>query len=293
MGIIGWFFLALVCFWFALMLRKPKPGHAARLRQADEIENDGLETVGSRVPIASIGIKFTVRHGSEPSAPVEIDQEPTGTGKLYVYVHRNPGGEIFYVGKGTGRRAWSTVRHSVWHKYVNERCAGKYTVQIVSYHGTNDEAEEAEDRLTSRYGEQLVNWINPGRQFDYPALARFHAARNANRLFVAETKPLESANLEQAIERYKQAMLAMYEYESITLERGLIAELSGDTYQCGGGGINILDRLTLCLYRLGRVRELNEAVDDFLTRFPQATELAMMQPVLKRRVRAMRTVADL
>jgi len=62
------------------------------------------------------------------------------------------------------------------------------------------------------------------------------------------------------------------------------------SFQCGGGGINILDRLTLCLDRLGRGRELNEVVDDFLRRFPQAAGLAMMQPVLKRRERAKRKI---
>jgi|GEM_PF-2045562 len=236
--------------------------------------------------------KIVARFGPPPSdAPVEIGQQPTGTGKFYVYVHRDPNGQIFYVGKGTGRRAWSDQRHSVWHKYVQERCGGTYTVQIVSYHEGSDEAEESEGRLITRYGKQLVNWDNSERQFDYPALERFHAARNANRAFVAETKPLESTNIEQAVERYKQAMVRMYEYESITLEHGLIPEMLTGSFQCGGGGINILDRLTLCLYRLGRGRELSEAVDDFLRRFPEAAGLGMMQPVLKRRERAKRKIA--
>jgi hypothetical protein len=235
---------------------------------------------------------IVARFGPQPSdAPVEIDQKPTGTGKFYAYVHRDPSGQIFYVGKGTGRRAWSDQRHPVWRKYVQERCGGNYTVQIVSYYEGSDEAEESEGRLISRYGKQLVNWDNPERQFDYPALERFHAARNTNRTFVAETRPLESTNIEQAVERYKQAMLRMYEYESITLERGLIPELSSDSFQCGGG-IDILDRLTLCLYRLGRVRELNEAVDGFLRRFPQAAGMGTMQPILKRRERAQRKIAD-
>ena len=248
-------------------------------------------------PGAQIGLEFkagkiVARFGPPPSdTPVELDQKPTGTGKFYVYVHRDPSGQIFYVGKGTGRRAWSDQRHSVWHKYVQERCGGTYTVQIVSYHERSDDAEQSEGRLISRYGKQLVNWDNSERQFDYPALERFHAAGNANRAFVAETKPLERTDMEQAVERYKQAMLRMYEYESITLERGLIPEMISGSFQCGGGGINILDRLTLCLDRLGHDRELNEAVDDFLRRFPQAAGLGMMQPILKRRERAKRKMA--
>lgn len=279
MELLGLILLSLVSLWLALTLSKLRPDDEMPARQGAVPEAVGVAAV---------------RFGSQPSeAPIEINQEPTGTGKFYVYVHRDPSGQIFYVGKGTGRRAWSHRRHPVWHKYVDERCRGSYTVQIVSYHEESNEAEEAEDRLTSRYGKQLVNWINTGRQFDYPALERFHAARSANRIFVAETKLLESTNIEQAVARYKQAMLRMYEYESITLERGLIAELSSDCYQCGSGGINILDRLTLCLYRLGRGRELDEAVNDFLSRFPQAVELAMMQPILRRRERAGRHITDL
>src|SRR5271165_2312298 len=115
-------------------------------------------------------LELRFRFGSAP-AEIEVseNQKPTGEGPFYVYVHRGPDGKIFYAGKGTRNRAWSTQRHQVWHTYVTERCGGKYSVQIVSYHGTSDEAEHAEDSLISRYGKQLVNWINTGRDFDYAA----------------------------------------------------------------------------------------------------------------------------
>ena len=41
--------------------------------------------------------------------------------EFYVYAHRDNKGAIFYIGKGTGKRAWSQDRHPVWHRYVKER----------------------------------------------------------------------------------------------------------------------------------------------------------------------------
>ena len=227
---------------------------------------------------------------AEPEAHSE--SQPAEIGRFYVYVHRDSLGQIFYVGKGTGNRAWSEERHPLWHKYVEERSDGKFTVQIVSYHEGSDEAEDVEASLISQYGRQIVNWQNDGRQFDYEACERFHSARNTVRLFVRETKPFESSDPLQAVERYKKALLRMYDYKTIVMERGLIAELmdDGTHYTCGDPPI--LDRLTLCLSRLGMWAELQSAVDDFLTRYPMVVDHHWMQPILRRREKAIRTVAE-
>lgn len=50
---------------------------------------------------------------------------------FYVYVHRDQRGSIFYVGKGKGDRAWSTDRHPIWHRYVETRLGGHYSVEII------------------------------------------------------------------------------------------------------------------------------------------------------------------
>lgn len=60
--------------------------------------------------------------------------------KYYVYCHRNPTtGEIFYVGKGTGPRAYVTQsRGKYWKNYVN-----KYGIPIVEILYENLEEEES------------------------------------------------------------------------------------------------------------------------------------------------------
>jgi hypothetical protein len=189
---------------------------------------------------------------------------------FYVYFHRDPQGRVFYVGKGTGDRAWSRQRHPAWQKYVAERLNGKYTVEIHRNGLSEQEAERQEWELITQLGEQLVNWINPGRQFDYEAIALYHKLRDANRKFVTETRPLERSDPEAAVVRYREALLAMREYESITLERGLVAELNvGPTW----GDPGVLDRLTLCLIRLGRPQEAVLEADAYFARFPSALTL--------------------
>jgi hypothetical protein len=249
-------------------------------------ETKSATTYGSDAEVCGLTTPVT-SHGQLPGeTDIPPGRQPTGTGCYYVYVHRDAAGQIFYVGKGTALRAWSDDRHPLWHKYVAKRSGGKFTVQIVSYHEDSDEAEEVEGALISRYGTQIVNWFNNGRKFDYAAIERFHAARNATRLFVAETKALELIDQAKAVERYQQAMIRIFEYKNIVMERGLIADLMDDGTHYTTGDPPVLDRLTLCLSRLGRWDELKAVVDDFLTRFPMVADSRWMRPMIKRRNRA-------
>lgn len=198
---------------------------------------------------------------------------------FYVYVHRDRKGNIFYVGKGTGKRAWSTNRHAVWHRYVDERLGGYYEVEIVLNRLTEQEAEEYEEELIAKYGPRLVNWVNPGRNFDYIALEQFHRLRDANRRFIEETKAIECIDLEGAVERYRLAMNRMREYEALVLEHGLISELM-DWPKAGEP--TILDRLTLCLVKLGRAAEAASEAEQYFSDFPAARERVIGKQIMKR-----------
>lgn len=187
-----------------------------------------------------------------------------------MYFHLDKDGNIFYVGKGTGKRAWSKDRHDVWHKYVTQRLGCQYQVKIFKEALTEEQAEEIEDELIGEYGEQLVNWINPKRDFNYDAIAKFHNLRDENRLFIEETRKIEKEDPEKAVERYRLALNTMVEYESLTLERGLIAELGAGP---DWGDPNILDRLTLCLINIGKGREAIEESEKYFNMFPSALNL--------------------
>jgi hypothetical protein len=63
----------------------------------------------------------------------------------YAYAHVRPDtGVIFNVGKGKGRRAWSTaVRNKHWHHVVNKN-EGKFYVRILNWFNNEDDAYAAE-----------------------------------------------------------------------------------------------------------------------------------------------------
>ncbi len=116
------------------------------------------------------------------------------------------------------------------------------------------------------------------RKRDWREYVKYQAARDPNRTFVSETRPLEVSDPAQAVSRYNEAICRMYEYEK------LIGGRSGDD--------QILDRLTLCLWRLGRYQELIDAVESFMGRFPEAKS-SLMAGILRRKEKAARKMLPL
>jgi hypothetical protein len=94
---------------------------------------------------------------------------------FYVYTHASKVGRVFYVGKGTGRRAWIHGRDALWQRFVDTRLNGEYVVAIVESGLSEVGALELEERLLAHYGDQLVNRVNLARSLDIAALDRRNA----------------------------------------------------------------------------------------------------------------------
>lgn len=78
--------------------------------------------------------------------------------KFYIYTHSKPNGEIFYVGKGTAKRAYKTSqRNKFWWNIVNKY---DYKVKIVKYFATDEEAAVAETKLIAKYRKEGVKLVN-------------------------------------------------------------------------------------------------------------------------------------
>jgi hypothetical protein len=231
----------------------------------------------------------TVRFGGDPQRVTRmlVDGKQT-TGEHYVYVHKGADGEVFYVGKGVGNRAYSKDRMPHWHQYVKTRCGGEYTVEIVRRFQNDEAALEFEGDLIALYGHQLVNWQNSGRQTDLAVNALFHKLRKANWLLIAETLPLETSDPMAAEERYQEAIRSMTEYATLVWEVGLVADLSreiSESWDChlNAADLAALDRLTLLYKRQQRWQDLIGAADSFFAVYPTTCTQGISIAILKRR----------
>ena len=93
--------------------------------------------------------------------------------KYYVYTHSDMSGNVFYIGKGTGNRAYSMNRTKEWKEKV-KKLNGKYIVDLPYGNLTNEEALDCEALLIKLYGfDNLVNKIKTTPKSSSTAYYRF------------------------------------------------------------------------------------------------------------------------
>lgn len=233
----------------------------------------------------NLGIFLNVQNETHQTilAPSEdADQvHPRGN---YVYAHTDSSSSIFYVGKGRGLRAWSNDRHPLWHRYVDKHLGGVYQVRILKDNLSDTEAEELEAAWIAHHSESLVNWINTGRSIDTQVINYYHALRNANRARIQRAKSIEKLDLQKAVSLYLEAIQAIPDYALINYESGLVGErLAEEIEELGRNGeIEALDRLTICLVKLGRATEAAQYANDYFLRYRRDLCLAASGRISKR-----------
>jgi hypothetical protein len=143
--------------------------------------------------------------------------------------------------------------------------SGWKTIRILQDNLLPTDAEELESAWISQCGDRLVNWINMGRKTDFEALDRFHKLRNTTRALIAQGKSIEKVDCEQAVAIYVRAIESIAAYSSIRYEGGLLGQLlDEDNAEWGSAGeIEALDRLTLCLVKLGRDQDAKDQADHY------------------------------
>ena len=238
-----------------------------------------------------LSLKVT-NSGISISAGEDVDKPPQKSKdahqdkprKNYVYAHLDSFGKIFYIGKGTGRRAWSRDRHSLWTRYVEKHLGGQYVVEILNDNLCQREAEELESEWISHHQASLVNWINVGRRFDYKALDEFNQKRNANKKLIEDAYHLEKSDLEYAVKLYIQAIASIPSYLTIKYETGLVADLMEEENQEIGlfGEARAIERLVMCLIKLDRIKEAETRFDEYFRTYRGDQRLAAYERTVKR-----------
>jgi hypothetical protein len=235
--------------------------------------------------LTNLGIELSLHDGDGPK-PLKpaLDANQENPRRSYVYAHMDSAGKIFYVGKGNGRRAWSTDRHPLWRRYVEKHLGGNYQVRILQDNLSAGEAEEVEAAWIAQCSDDLVNWVNMGRATDFEALEHYHKLRNANRALIQEAKAIEKRNVVQAVKMYVQAIEAIPGYAFINYEKGLVGQLlSEEADEVGRSGeIEALDRLTMCLIKLERSAEATQHANNYFTLYSLDLQRAASQRIAKR-----------
>lgn len=223
------------------------------------------------INLTNSGIEFRIEEApSEPLKPCPLANQ-SHPKDYYVYAHVCPQGKIFYIGKGRERRAWSRDRHPYWHRYVTNHLKGSYTILILKDGLSAEDSEYLESSWISQCGNELVNWVNAARPFDGEAYKRHKTLRDAHDALLVEAKELEKKDPGLAAEKYIQALNDYRVYSAIHYDGGvgLVAQMQEEELAENGefGPVGTLDRLTMCLVKIGKLEEAQQRSAEFFATY--------------------------
>jgi len=235
--------------------------------------------------LTNFGIKLLLHKNEIPgNLKPATDADQVNPRQYYVYAHLDSSGKVFYVGKGTGSRAWSTDRHPLWFRYVEKHLNGEYQVIILHDNLSAEDVEEVEAEWIAQCSETVVNWVNMGRKTDFEALDRRNSLRDVNLSLIQQAIAIEEYDLEKATSMYIQVIEAIQAYVSITYEKGLVGQLLEEEAAELGlcGEIKALDRLTICLIKLGRPMEAVQHTDNYFNLYRRDLKFSAAERIMKR-----------
>lgn len=205
-----------------------------------------------------------------------VDTSNTSDKRYYVYVHETTSGEVFYVGKGTGKRAWVKDRDIHWNNYVENYLNNEYQVRIVYDDLSEEEAFEKESDLMSHYGDQLLNRQNMSRRLDVKALDNRNSLMRKSEILALKAELEDNVNekaslLIKALNYYNQSA-------KVVFEKGLFGKLSAERPI---GNIQLLEKTIRALIASQRKQEAEMIFEQYFSNYPQDKELKSVASISK------------
>lgn len=221
--------------------------------------------------------------------------------RWYIYAHKDTAGNVFYVGKGTGRRAWAdrtgtgdgigSARHESWYWYVDKHLKNEYSVEILQDGLTEDEAFDAEINQMGQYDpDTLINWGNLHARFVGPTQKDYAEAQELARQAKQLCRDLQGYKTDDAsavVGLLVQVLALVYEYAPVlhSLQRtGLVRKIQLEMHgeQQMKGEIAVIDRLSFWMKKTGQLNEAGEIVKEYFETFPNDLRYSEVAAIQKR-----------
>jgi hypothetical protein len=200
----------------------------------------------------------------------------------YVYLHRDSFGKVFFVGRGSHNTAWRTDRDEIWHRYLERKGGGKFSVEIVGEQMRVSDAESFKQELIAADDGELINWSGKGRRTNYAALEAVNSKSKESKRLNDEAKRICRTDPKRGLELTKQALKLVYEYSDpgLKTETGIVVELMDKPRR---GDLDVVYRMVQCLKELDMFSEIVDAVDQYFDDFPYERTMSLGKRIIKLR----------
>lgn len=223
---------------------------------------DALRTLVAK--LGSDGI-FTVRLVPEPNNPHDSNA-------VAVVISDQDGEKVGYL----ARQIAVTYQQRLLNQKSTVTCPARLTGAGFGAVGVVLDFEAVRDALG------LPRVSVDQSDMDYEATSEYHRLNGANRQFVKETRPLENSDPQQAVTRYRQAILALRQCRDLAKEKGL--EKYG--FLANQTDALPLDRLVRCLLKMGNADVAATELAEFVREFPHSAEMTLVKEATARVARA-------